>query len=235
MIGSFLHNPCVNRRDLAQIKGHARRQLVFAQSSFNLVFVGEAAIPATFAQHLFRTPSPGGQDPEIFGFLPAIFCSFSKGKADARQSACRWERHGFRLLRHWQSGWLDASSFNNVQRRHTCIHLNWYSQWRSRAACLPAGIRSENRRSSGARPVRALPLCWTGMSRPARLSALRQTFCTVRKTPVSAEPSIRALSGRRPSAIHFQTLRTVRSPQSAHGFSRDPLLKTKDVPCSTRS
>ena len=235
MIGGFSHSAVGNGCETAQNFLKPAWGLAWGEFPANNLPVGETAIPVASAKHLFRTPSLGGQAGGISTDLPVTFLSAAAQPGFAR---------GFAHFRGFRPSSLRRAHFmSSVTPSGTDIKRGWAEcvlqrfglHWHWLAGLRPAVTRSANKPLSVARSGRALRRCLTATWRPVRLLVLRATCCSVSKTPAAADTPRDILTGHFDRISHTHAYQTAGRGHSARGFSRAFPLKTKDVPCSTRS
>lgn len=235
MIGDFLHSYRENGRDLADRGQGANILLEPGAESCCTLLTGEAAIPATSAKHLFRTPSLGGQAGGRSTNLPAVFSCCARAQGHGRRLAHQSALSKGCLSQSCGAVFLSASEVQKKRETDQCGQQESGLYVRALVVWPPVATRSESRRLSAARSARARRRFWTAMLPLGRPLARRATCFTARKTRTSADPNHILLTGAGPRSTQNYTTDTVRRDGFARGVSCAPYPKTKDVPCSTRS
>lgn len=227
-VSGFLQSPHPNGRKMAQ--RHPLRAQALAQSGWRATLVsgGGAVIPATSRQHLFRTPSLGGQARGFSTCLSALFLWFVD---PARGSAHSSQRPGFMLHPARPVSCKIGLENPLIEGSAECSFRNYGLRLRLWAAWPHVATQWANRPLSAARLARARQRSLTAMWRPVRPWASRATCSSAKQTRTAANHAFASAT----HLTHFQTSRTAREASLARGFLRGTFLKTKDVPCSTRS
>ena len=234
-IGGILHETRQNGREMAQITGRARPALEWGESVDSILLAGETIIPVSSVEHLFRTPSLGGQTDCISTVLPAIFHP-APGSLDHAHSSAHFPTFPeTALLTAPAVASLGAKSSDPLKGEAECgYHVSgWH--WPLQAVWQLAAKRWANRPSLAPRSARAQRQCWMATCWQVRPSGRQATFCIARKTPANADVTQGSLSGRHASERLIRMSRAARGPLPARGFSCASLSKKKDVPCSIRS
>ena len=211
----------------ASVQGHRFTQ-VFATGIVPCMVNGPcgSTLPASHKHLLFHTPSFRGQACVPHMVLPAFF--FAPDSGEKRKKAAD-NRDMQSLILHNTAGFrhLAAKTSRNLEGQRQCGSHEFSLHWRPVRASRPVATRPVNRPSLAVAPV---PLGQRS-SVPTRFSALRATCCTARhRTPVTNAELIGAAKAP-PVIVHYAVVGS--TPRS--GVLRFQNIKTKDVPCSTRS